>query len=38
MSWNEVAQAVKIAHLPVIEDVPFSVEVQQVVKYYANRV
>lgn len=38
MSWDETAQAVKIAHLPAIEDVPFPVDVQQVVEYYANRV
>ena len=38
MSWDEAAQVVKVAHLPAIEDVPFPVDVQQVVEYYANRV
>lgn len=30
--------AVSIGHLPSIEDVPFPIDVQQVVEYYANRV
>ncbi|MES2579268.1 MAG: 30S ribosomal protein S4 [Pseudomonadota bacterium] len=38
LSWDEATTVVKIAHLPAIEDVPFPVDVQQVVEYYANRV
>lgn len=35
----EVASAsAKIGHLPSIEDVPFPIDVQQVVEYYSNRV
>ena len=29
---------VRVAHLPAIDDVPFPLDVQQVVEYYANRV
>ena len=38
LSWNEQNKVVTVAHLPAIEDVPFPVDVQQVVEYYANRV
>lgn len=38
MSWDEATTLVKVSHLPAIEDVPFPVDVQQVVEYYANRV
>ncbi len=38
LSWHEATTVVKVAHLPAIEDVPFPVDVQQVVEYYANRV
>ena len=38
LSWDEATTVVKVAHLPAIEDVPFPVDVQQVVEYYANRV
>ena len=38
MVWDESALATKVAHLPAIEDVPFPVDVQLVVEYYANRV
>lgn len=38
LSWDETAHTVKVAHVPAIEDVPFPVDVQQVVEYYANRV
>ena len=37
LTWNEQLKVVKIAHLPAAEDVPFPVDVQQVVEYYANR-
>lgn len=37
LSWNEQALVAKVAHLPAPEDVPFPVDVQQVVEYYANR-
>ena len=38
LEWSEQASTAKLAHLPAIEDVPFIVDVQQVVEYYANRV
>ena len=38
LSWDETNTIAKVAHLPAIEDVPFPVDVQQVVEYYANRV
>lgn len=38
ITWDAVANTVKIAHMPAIEDVPFPVDVQLVVEYYANRV
>lgn len=38
LSWDETANAVKVAHLPAVSDVPFPVDVQLVVEYYANRV
>src|SRR5450830_251731 len=37
LSWNEQALSVKVAHMPAPEDVPFPIDVQQVVEYYANR-
>ena len=38
LSWDESALTVKVAHLPAVSDVPFPVDVQLVVEYYANRV
>lgn len=38
LAWNGTTNMAKVAHLPAIEDVPFPVDVQQVVEYYANRV
>jgi len=38
LEWSEQNNVAKLAHLPAIEDVPFVVDVQQVVEYYANRV
>lgn len=38
LSWDETAHVVKVAHLPAVSDVPFPVDVQLVVEYYANRV
>jgi small subunit ribosomal protein S4 len=38
LQWDEGALAVTVGHLPSIEDVPFPVDVQLVVEYYANRV
>ena len=37
LSWDETQRVARIAHLPAAEDVPFPVDVQQVVEYYANR-
>jgi small subunit ribosomal protein S4 len=36
--WDEVGKVGRVAHLPAAEDVPFPVDVQQVVEYYANRI
>ena len=38
LAWEADKQLVKVAHLPAIADVPFPVDVQLVVEYYANRV
>lgn len=35
--WDAQGQQARIMHLPAAEDVPFPVDVQQVVEYYANR-
>jgi small subunit ribosomal protein S4 len=37
LAWSESNLAVTVAHLPAADDVPFPVDVQQVVEYYANR-
>jgi small subunit ribosomal protein S4 len=38
LQWNDAEKAVKIAHLPDADQVPFPVDVQQVVEYYSNRI
>lgn len=38
LSVDAGAASAKIGHLPSVEDVPFPIEAQQVVEYYANRV
>ncbi|ROH88480.1 30S ribosomal protein S4 [Pseudomethylobacillus aquaticus] len=38
LSWDEQQHTATIAHLPAADDVPFPVDVQQVVEYYANRI
>lgn len=38
LTWNDQTLSAKVAHLPAPEDVPFPVDVQQVVEYYANRI
>jgi small subunit ribosomal protein S4 len=38
LSWNENPATSRVAHLPAPEDVPFDIDVQQVVEYYANRI
>jgi small subunit ribosomal protein S4 len=38
LSVETASATAKIGHLPSIEDVPFPVDVQQVVEYYSNRV
>ncbi|SDK57177.1 SSU ribosomal protein S4P [Methylophilus rhizosphaerae] len=38
LSVDSTTASVKVGHLPSIEDVPFPLDVQQVVEYYANRV
>lgn len=37
LSWNPEAGQVTVAHTPSSDDVPFPLDVQQVVEYYANR-
>ncbi len=38
LSWEASEYSVTMAHIPSAEDVPFPVDVQQVVEYYANRI
>ena len=38
LAWDEQQSVAKVVHLPALDDVPFPVDVQQVVEYYANRV
>lgn len=38
VSVDSTTASVKVGHLPSIDDVPFPLDVQQVVEYYANRV
>jgi len=38
LNWDEQTQTVRVAHLPAMNDVPFPVDIQQVVEYYANRI
>lgn len=38
LNWDETSKSAKVAHLPAADDVPFPVDVQQVVEYYANRI
>jgi len=38
LNWDETSKTAKVAHLPATDDVPFPVDVQQVVEYYANRI
>lgn len=37
LSWDEETKTGKVTHLPAAEDVPFPIDVQRVVEYYANR-
>jgi len=38
LTWTETPASSRVAHMPSPEDVPFEVDVQQVVEYYANRI
>lgn len=38
LAWDEATKTGRVSHLPAAEDVPFPVDVQQVVEYYANRI
>ncbi len=38
MGWDEQALSAKVKHYPAIDDVPFPVDLQLVVEFYANRV
>ncbi|WP_334156766.1 30S ribosomal protein S4 [Oryzomicrobium sp.] len=37
LTWDETAQSARVGHLPGPQDVPFPIEMQQVVEYYALR-
>lgn len=37
LGWDSQGLQARVTHLPAAEDVPFPVDVQQVVEYYANR-
>ncbi len=37
LGWDETLKQVAVMHMPESDDVPFPVDVQQVVEYYANR-
>jgi small subunit ribosomal protein S4 len=37
LAWDDQESTARISHMPSPEDVPFPVDVQQVVEYYANR-
>jgi len=38
LQWDETTKVIKVAHLPDADQVPFPVDVQQVVEYYSNRI
>lgn len=38
LAWDEAGKMVKVAHLPDADQVPFPIDVQQVVEYYSNRI
>lgn len=38
LQWDDAEKAIKVAHLPDSDHVPFPVDVQQVVEYYSNRI
>jgi small subunit ribosomal protein S4 len=38
LAWDETAVRASVGHLPAAEDVPFPVELQQIVEYYSNRI
>ncbi len=37
LNWDALSLQVSVSHMPAVEDVPFPIDVQQVVEYYANR-
>jgi len=38
LQWDDTAKSIKVAHLPDADQVPFPIDVQQVVEYYSNRI
>jgi small subunit ribosomal protein S4 len=38
LQWDESTKSIKVTHLPDADQVPFPVDVQQVVEYYSNRI
>lgn len=37
LNWDEAARTARVVHLPAASDVPFPIDMQQVVEYYALR-
>jgi len=38
LHWDTQSKTIKVAHLPESDQVPFPIDVQQVVEYYSNRI
>lgn len=38
LHWEDTTKGVKVVHLPDADQVPFPIDVQQVVEYYSNRI
>ena len=38
LQWDDTAKSIKVVHLPDADQVPFPIDVQQVVEYYSNRI
>lgn len=38
LAWDASSKSIKVSHLPDADQVPFPIDVQQVVEYYSNRI
>jgi small subunit ribosomal protein S4 len=38
LSYDEIARHARVTRVPLADEVPFPIDVQQVVEYYANRI